>query len=125
MARGVGDGTTILFGTSGFNANLVDVSMQSDRAEIDATHLGTTSIRDYEASQFLDVTFDATFQFDPALTTTPINLVAETITVDWAGSGNTSTGTGFVTSSGATAAVGALMEAPMTIRMTSMSGAGH
>ncbi len=125
MARGVGDGTTIAFGTTGFNANLVDVSMTTERAEVDQTHMGTTTIRDYAPSNFLDVTCDATFQFDPALTTTPIDQPAETVTIDWAGSGDTSTGTAFVTSSGATASIGELMEAPVSIRFTSMSGAGH
>jgi len=124
MARAVGDGTTITFGTSGFDANLVDVSMDVERVEVPATHMGTTATNDYLAGNFVDVTCDATFQFDPAKTSSPINLVAETVTIDWAGSGDTTTGTAFATSQGMAAAVGDLMEQSVTLRFTSASGAG-
>lgn len=124
MARAVGDGTTITFGTTGFNANLVDVGMSSSRAEVDQTHMGTTTIRDYAPSNFIDVTADCTFQFDPALTTTPIDQVAETVTIDWAGSGDTTILTAFMTNFNVTAAIGELMQATGTLRATAASGAG-
>ena len=124
MARAVGDGTTITHATTGFNANLVSVdSFDVSRTEVNQTHMGSTTIEDYAPGNFLDVTFTVTYQFDPALTTTPIDQAAEVVTIDWAGSGDTSVFTAFQTNVSMSSAVGELMQQTASYRATALSGA--
>lgn len=91
MAVGPGDGTTVVFGASGFNANVVSVSGPSMvRGTLDSTHLGTAAgFKTKIMSNFVDpgsVTLEV--QHDANLTV-PMTDAFETVTIDWGGLGDT------------------------------------
>ena len=90
MAAAVGDGTTVVFGTTAYAPNIVSVQGPGvSRASVDSTHLGTPAgYKTKIASNFADpgeVTLE--IQHDPALTV-PVLGVFEIITVDWGGNGD-------------------------------------
>lgn len=119
MAINDGHGTTITFGTSGFSMNLITVGGPSlERASIPTTHMGTTTAHSSIPASLYDTgSVDITFQFDPA-TTVPIDQAAETITINWAGSGDTWSFSGYMTNFSPGASSGELMEASCTLKAT-------
>jgi len=93
----IGTGITIVFGTSGFAANIIDVDAPTGtRGKVDSTHQGTTTARTKIPTDLIDWD-DATItmEFNPA-TDPPIDGAAETITITWPDS-TTWTFTGFMT----------------------------
>ncbi len=111
-----GHGTTIVFGTSGFAANLLSIdSFVATRESVEDTHMGTNDAMDFLPAALYSWEMDITIEHDAALSV-PIAAVKETITVDWAASGNTWAGTGHVVDYSAGAAIGERMEASMKIK---------
>lgn len=99
----VGTGATIDFATTGFSAEITAINGQSiTREVIDASHLGSTNVRDKILGDLADegeVQFD--FNFDPD-EQPPIKQPAETITVtfripDGLSNGATAQGSGGIT----------------------------
>lgn len=119
MATGVGDGTTISFGTSGFTGDVVSISgPNSTRAAVDKTHLGSSGWTEFDPSGLVDGgELSLTVHYDPTIVV-PIAAVAETITIDPAGSGQTLSFTGFVISSGHSFAVDEMMGLDMNIKIS-------
>ncbi len=119
MAVGVGDGTTIAFATSAFTGNIVSISgPNATREAIDQSHLGSTNWKAFTPSGLVDggeVTI--TVQYDPTVTV-PITAVAETITIDPAGTGSTLAFTGFITSVGHSFELDALMGVDIGIKVS-------
>ena len=77
-----GLGTTIVFGTSGFNANLLSLDGPSlTREAIDSSHMGTTTNMTFIPAGLSDGgEISGEWEFDAGLTP-PIDAVAETITI--------------------------------------------
>ncbi len=81
---------SITFGTSSFSANITDINWGGiSRAQINASHLGTTNDHEFIQADLVDngeVTVE--FQFDgtksPPIIT---NGAQETVTIDWGGLG--------------------------------------
>lgn len=119
MAVDVGDGTTISFASSGFTGNIVSISgPNSTRAAVDKTHLGSSGWKEFQASGLVDGgEMSVTVHYDPTVTV-PIAAVAETITVDPAGTGQTIAFTGFLISSGHSFAVDEMMGLDMNIKIS-------
>ena len=120
----VGTGSTLTFGTSAFEADILleDFDFSGfDRPVIDITHMGSTGSREYMLGDLYDTpTLNATVQWNPD-EEAPSTAAAETITATFpipAGkaSGATMAGSGAVVSWGATIPVEDKMTASLTIR---------
>lgn len=78
----VGTGVTIVFGTSGFSADIESVNGQSiERPVVETSHMGTTTYKTFMPGDLTDpggVEFE--FHFDPD-EQPPITSAAETITI--------------------------------------------
>lgn len=90
MATNIGTGTTVLFGTSSFSADVLNVSWSSiSREVVNTSHMGTTNDHTFMPVDLVDngeITMEIAFigTLSPPIIT---NGAAETITVDWAGAG--------------------------------------
>lgn len=98
----VGTGATITFGTSGFTAQITDISIDGiERESIDTTHLGTTASGGVGSKTYIpadlsdagEVSIEGHFNPD---TDPPIEEPAEIITITF-DEGATWVGTGFMT----------------------------
>ena len=93
----VGTGITIVFGTTAFSAEIVDIGGPSlSRESIDKTHQGTLKARTFMPSDLYDpgeLTFDIHFNPD---TDPEIDEPEEVVTVTWP-SGATWAADGFIT----------------------------
>jgi len=87
----IGTGTTITFGTSGYSAEILDVTPpDGSRESINTSHMGTTGAHTFTPAKLVDwggFSFDA--HFDPAETPL-ITLAAETVTIAFPNSASTS-----------------------------------
>jgi len=87
----IGTGTTITFGTSGFSAEILDVTPpDGSREPINTSHMGTLVAHTFTPAKLVDwgeFSFDA--HFDPALTPL-VKGAAETITIAFPNSGASS-----------------------------------
>lgn len=120
MAENVGDGTTVTFATSGFAPEIKSISHDGiTRVMVDRTHLGSTSGKQFLVSDIIDYgTLSMVINFDPA-DALPVASAQETITVDWAASGDTWAYTGACASiSGVSAEVESLMSANMEFKVS-------
>jgi len=119
MAIGTGHGTTITFGTSGFTANLKNITgVGFTREKIDTTHMGTTTAKTNIAADLYelpDVTAD--ISFDPAVAI-PSTGTDETITINFKASGKTWAATGRIASASISVPMGELMSCSLTLHMT-------
>ena len=119
----VGTGTTITFGTSGFQAQILSVDWGSiEREAIDTTHMGTTGYKSFIPSKLVDPgEIELEIAFDPD-DFPPVDGAAETITVTWPlqSSGSSTPASwncsGFVTSFEAQAPLEEKMTGNMTIK---------
>ena len=97
MAVDIGTGITIVFGTSGFSAEIVDVTPPGfSRDSVDTSHQGTTGAHSHMPTDLYEsgeCSFD--IHFEPG-TNPPIDAAAETITMTFPDS-TTWTFTGFMT----------------------------
>ena len=93
-----GHATTIVFGTSGFAANLLEIGgMDVSRGFYETTHMGTTVGKTFAPADLYDAGgVDITFKF-AAGNSVPIAQANETITIDWGGDGSTWAFDGFMT----------------------------
>ncbi len=82
----IGHGLEIDFGTSGFTAQITDVTPpESSRAAIDTSHLGTSGGKTFMPADLVDNgELEIEFHFNPD-TDPPIDQPAETITITWLG----------------------------------------
>lgn len=95
-----GTGTTIVFGTSGFTADIESISLSGiERESIPTSHLGTVDWQTFMPADLADPGESSlNFQFDPAdADDIPINAAAETITITWP-DGTTRECSGFIRS---------------------------
>ncbi len=78
----VGTGTSIVFGTSSFSAEILSLNGSDiSRPDVDTTHLGTTGYKTYMPGDLVEGgTLDMEFAFDPD-SQPPIAGAAETITI--------------------------------------------
>jgi hypothetical protein len=113
-----GLGTTAVFGTTAFSANLLSLDGPSQtRESIDASHMGTTTNMEFIPAGLSDAgEISGEWEFDATLTP-PINAAAEVITVTWA-DGAIWTFTGFATAYSGGAAIGERMTCSMTLKAT-------
>lgn len=122
MAIFVGDGTTVAFAESSFNANISSIdSLSINGVSTDTTHLGTSAgIRPALKSKFKEAEMSMTVQHDPSIGVPMNKDDEETITIDWAGLGTTDVFTGFMLNyniSGVSPA--GLVTASVTVKFTS------
>lgn len=114
-----GHGTTVTFGTSGFSANLLSIDGPSvSREDIDNTHMGTSTGKAFLPSALYDggeVTLKVEHDGSDAV---PIDQDPETITIDWAGQGNTYAFSGYVKGYTPGAATGERMESSLVVKVT-------
>ena len=94
----VGDGTTVTFAESAFNANIVSIdSLSINGTSTDTTHLGTSAgIRPALKSKFKEAEMTMTVQHDPGISVPMNKDDEENITIDWGGLGTTDVFTGFL-----------------------------
>ena len=123
MAADQGTGSTIVFGTSSFTADLLSLNGSgASRDAIDTTHMGTSTAKTFTPADIPDngeVSMEIAFlgnQTLPAL----LGAAAETITIDWAGTGTgyTWSFSGFVTGFDAGAEINDRMTATITIKIS-------
>ena len=114
-----GHGTTVTFGTSGFSARLIDVGGPGAKREaIDSTTMATVAAKEFIAAALYDggelsLTVEHDGTNDP-----PISSAAETITINWGGSGNSYSFSGFCTGYNPKASIGARMQAELAVKVT-------
>lgn len=120
----VATGATIVFGTSGFTAQVLSIAWDGmDRESVQISHLGTTNWHDFMPVDLTDpgsVTMG--IQLDPD-DTPPVLLAAEVITVTFPlPAGGTTPAdweaTGFSTSFSMTAELETVMEGTLVLKMT-------
>lgn len=109
-------GITIVFGTSGFGGEIVDVNGPSlARESIDTTHQGSTAARTFAPADFYDAgELTYTLHFNPD-TLPIISSAAETITVTWP-AGATWAFSGFLTGISNVATLDDKMTADVTVK---------
>ena len=114
-----GQGTTIVFGTSGFAGRLIGVDGPSlSREEIESSVMATEEWKTFIPKALADggeVTLEIEHDGsdDP-----PINGDAETITIDWGGLGNSWSFSGFCKGYTPKAAMGERMTGSMTLKVS-------
>lgn len=119
MAAYDGAGTTISFGSTGYAAALISVDGPGvSRESIESTTMATTAARTFIPSDLVDGgELEMTFEWDGSLEP-PYNDAAETITLDWGGTGNSMSFSAFLTNFKPGAAIGERMTASMTMKVT-------
>lgn len=109
----------IVFGTSGFTGEILDVTPpNTSRESIETTHQLTTGNQTFMPADNPDpgeLSFD--MHHDPTANP-PINAPAETITLTYTGDGTTEAFTGFMTGYDPTAPVGGKMTAGVKIKVS-------
>lgn len=121
MASATGMGTTVAFGTqTTFTPEITSVTHNGVTVgTIETTHLGTTSWKTFIPEDLKDggeLTMEGHFLGSQNPT---LGGSAETITIDWSGSGDTWVGSGFITSFSPGAQIGPnLMTFTMTVKFT-------
>jgi len=114
----IATGITIVFGTSGFTADILDMTPPGlSRESIDTTHQGTTGAKEFIPADLYDggeLQFDIHFQ--PG-TNPPIDGAVETITITYPDS-TTWAFSGFMTGYEPTAPLEGKMTATVTIKVT-------
>lgn len=113
----IGTGITIVFGTSGFTGEILDVGgPESSRESVDISHQGTVGGRRFTPGDLHDngeATFDVHFNPD---TDFPIDQAAEPITITWP-AGATWGFSGFMTNHGPSAPLEDKMVASITVKV--------
>ena len=123
MAMDVGTGCTVVFGTSGFTADIMSLNGSDiTREDIDVTHMGSTGYKEFQPSDLVDGgTVEMEIGFDPD-EQPPISGAAETITITFpvpsgGASGATFVFVGYVNSWTWTAPMEEVMTATITIKV--------
>ncbi len=93
----VGTGTTIVFGTSSFSAELLSINGNDiSREDIDVTHMGSSAYKEFMPSDLIDGgSIDIEIAFDPDAQP-PIAAAAETITITFPIPAGSASGATFV-----------------------------
>jgi len=114
----IAHGITISFGTSGFSANLTDITPPAaERESIDTSHQGTTSFKTFTPADLAEWgSLEVTIHFNPA-TDPPIDQAAETVTITWPDS-DTWAFTGFMTNYAGDAPHNGLMTGTATVKVS-------
>ncbi len=83
----LGTGTTVVFGTSAFSANLLSLTgPNEERVSVDATHMASTTMEFIPGELVDGGDADLELEFDGAFAP-PISGATETITIDYGGEG--------------------------------------
>ena len=120
----IGTGTTVVFGTSAFAAELMSVGVSGiSRETVDSSHMGTTDYRTYIVGKLADPgEMSMEINFDPA-DEPPWNDDAETVTITFpdnpGGAGSTWAASMAVTDFEATDALEDKMTATLTLKILS------
>lgn len=119
MAAYDGSGTTITFGTSGYSAALISIDGPGvSREAIDSTTMATTGGHDFIPADLYDGgEVELVFEWDGSASP-PIDDAAETLTIDWGGTGNSMSFSAFCTNFKPGASIGERMTASMTCKVT-------
>jgi len=114
-----GHGTTITFGTSGFSAKLISVEGPDIKREsIDETFMDTTVAKEFDPASLYDGG-EVTLNIRHAVgALPPVTTANETITIDWAGTGNTWAFSGHVSGYAGGAQIGQRMEGKLTVKVS-------
>lgn len=114
----ISTGITIVFGTSSFSAQILDVTPPSQsRESIPTSHQGTTTAHTYLPADLVEngeLTF--TIHFNPD-TVPPIDAAAETVTITWP-AGATWAFSGFMTNYEPDAPFEGKMTGTVTVKVT-------
>ena len=114
-----GHGTTVVFGTSGFSADLISVEGPDiSRESIDETYMATTVAKAFDPAELYD---GGTFTLNIAHSISalpPVTGANETATVNWAGGTYSWAFTCHVTSYSGGASIGARMEGKLTVKVS-------
>ena len=114
-----GHGTTITFGSSGFSAALIGVGgPAATRGAIKSSTMSTADAPEYIPEELYDGGEVKIVVEHDGSDTIPIASAAETITINWGGTGNSDSFSGFCTAYEASASIGERMQGTMTIKVT-------
>ncbi len=116
-----GDGTTVVFGTQGFSANLLNVGPPNQTVEdLETSHMGTTGHKTYIPADLIEGgEMSMLIQFAGSLAPT-IGAAPELITVDYGGvgAGDKHTFQGYINSyAPESVEVGAIMKAAIGVKV--------
>lgn len=127
MGADVATGITVVFGTSGFSADITDITPPEASVEsLETSHQGTTTAKTFTPADLIDwgeMRID--FHFDED-TDPPVGSAAETVTLTWP---DTSTWafSGFMTNYSGSGPLNGLMSGSATVKVTgdvTITGAG-
>ena len=117
----VGTGTTIVFATSGFSAEIISVSLSDiSRAEVDVTHMSST-VKSFMPGDLVNWgSVEMEILFDPD-TIPPIDQAAESVTVTFPipsgkSAGATAVGSAFLTKASGTIPLEDAMKMTCTLK---------
>ena len=118
MAADIATGITIVFGTSGFSAELTDITApEAARDAVESSHQGTTTARTFIPQDLVDWgSLEIDFNFDPS-TDPPVDATAETVTITWPDA-TTWAFSGFMTNYSASAPLNDKMTGSATVKVT-------
>ena len=114
-----GHGTVLAFATSGFAAKLIGVDgPDMKRDSIDETYMDTVDAKAFDPADLYDGgELSLTVQHQTSALP-PIGGANETVTIDWAGTGDVWSFTAHMTGYSPTAAIGSRMEAKVTLKIS-------
>lgn len=127
-ATDISTGITLVFGTSGFSAEITSITLDPQEVEpVDVSHMGTTGFREYIFTKLTDpggISFDMHYDPDEDL---PTLGTAETITLTFATpsgglTGANISGTGAMISHSAEAPLEGVMTASAVIKFDGKTG---
>jgi len=118
MAADVATGITIVFGTSGFSAELLDITAPTGTREpINTSHQGTSGQHTFTPADLMDWgSLEISFHFAPS-TDPPIDGAAETVTITWPDA-TTWAFSGFMTDYSASAPLNDKMTGSATVKVS-------
>lgn len=117
-------GATVVFGTSGFSAEILSIGLPGiSRGSVDTTHMGTSDARTHQPVDLIEWgELELEFNFDPD-DEPPMSGAAETVTITFpvpagGSTGATIAGSGFMTAFSFTGALEDKMMATATVKWT-------
>ena len=118
MSTGLGNGTTVTFATSGLSVTLMSISRSGRSVEdVETSSMSTTGTKTYIAAALEEGgTLQMECQYDPSTTVT-LGGDVETITVDYAGSGDTDSFSGYANAEDNAAEIDGLMTQTITVKI--------
>lgn len=124
MAADQGTGSTITFATSAFSADLLSVNGSgASREAVETTHMGTSTAHTFVPADIPDngeISIEIAFVGNLDIASDLLAAAAETITIDWAGTGigYKWAFTGFCTGFDVTGEINSRMTANVTLKIS-------